>query len=276
MGMTGKREAIKAFEKYLRKEGMAENTIISYTWSLNYYYEHYNSFSVSDLLKFKHYMDSNYCPQTANIRILAINKYLKSVNRKGVCLKVTKLQSRQFVENIISDADYKFFKKKLKKDGRLKYYFIIWFIATTGARASELICFKVEDVVKGYMDITGKGRRHRRLYITSRVQRETLEWLQQEKRDSGYLFLNNLGEQLSPRGISKQLKIYGVGYGISKDVLYAHSFRHLFAKNFLEKLPNSIDLLADLLGHESIDTTRVYLRRSSSEQRHIIEKTVTW
>lgn len=270
-----KKEIIRTFEKYLRKEGMSDNTITSYSWTLNYYLNNYSSFSVADLLKFKHHMDSNYCPQTANIRILAINKYLKSIKRKGVCLKVTKIQQKPFVENVISDSDYAYLKESLKKDNRLKYYFLIWFIATTGARASEVVTFKVEDVKKGYMDITGKGRKYRRLYIPSAVQIETLEWLKLENRKSGYLFLNNLGEQISPRGISKQIKTYGVEYGISKEVLYAHSFRHLFAKNFLDKCDDLV-LLSDLMGHESIDTTRIYTRRSSTEQRSIIEKTVTW
>lgn len=270
-----KRETIRNFEKYLKKEGMSDNTIDSYSWTLNYYIDNYNSFSVSDLLKFKHHMDSNYCPQTANNRILAINKYLKYAKRKGVCLKVTKIQQKPFIENVISDSDYKYLKKRLKKDNRLKYYFLVWFIATTGARASEVISFKIEDVQKGYMDITGKGRKYRRLYIPTKVQKETLLWVEKENRDSGYLFLNNLGEQISPRGISKQIKKYGIEYGIAKEVLYAHSFRHLFAKNFLDKC-DDIVLLSDLMGHQSIDTTRIYTRRSSTEQRRIIEKTITW
>ncbi len=274
MTLEEKKEKLRVFEKYLKKEGMADNTIISYTWTLNYYMEHYESFSISELLKFKYYLDSNFCPQTANLRILAMNKYLKFTKRK-VNLKVTKIQNRQFIENIITDSDYKFFKRRLKQDGRLKYYFLISYIATTGARASEVICFKIDDVKKGYMDITGKGRKHRRLFIPIRVRRETLQWLESENRGSGYLFLNNLGEQLSPRGISKQIRKYGEDYGISKEVLHAHSFRHLFAKNFLEKY-DDLALLSDLLGHESMDTTRVYLRRSSTEQQKIIEKIVTW
>lgn len=270
-----KKEAIKAFEKYLKKEGMADNTIISYTWTLNFYIDHYTSFSIHDLLKFKHYMDSNYCPQTANIRILAMNKYLKSVNRKGVSLKVTKIQNKQYIENVISDSDYRYLKKRLKKDGHLKYYFLVWFIATSGARASEVVCFKVEDVIKGHMDITGKGRKHRRIFIQPPVQKEALKWLESEKRDSGYLFLNNLGEQISSRGISKQIKKYGSSYGISKEVLYAHSFRHLFAINFLERY-NDLPLLSDLMGHENIDTTRGYLRRSAVEQKLLLAKIVNW
>ena len=58
-------------------------------------------------------------------------------------------------------------------------------------------------------------------------------------------------------------------------VIYPHSFRHLFAKNFLEKY-NDIALLADLMGHESIETTRIYLRKTATEQQNIVDKIVNW
>ena len=71
------------------------------------------------------------------------------------------------------------------------------------------------------------------------------------------------------------LKILAVEYGIDPKVVYPHSFRHRFAKNFLAKF-NDIALLADLMGHESIETTRVYLRRTATEQRELIDRIVTW
>lgn len=80
----------------------------------------------------------------------------------------------------------------------------------------------------------------------------------------------------------KRCKVYSLvdvdcanKYGMNEKVIYPHSFRHRFAKNFLEKF-NDISLLADLMGHESIETTRIYLRRSSSEQQAIIDKVITW
>ena len=88
-------------------------------------------------------------------------------------------------------------------------------------------------------------------------------------------FLNRFGERITTRGISQQLKNYANKYGMNEKVVYPHSFRHRFAKNFLEKF-NDISLLADLMGHESIETTRIYLRRSSSEQQAIIDKIITW
>lgn len=88
-------------------------------------------------------------------------------------------------------------------------------------------------------------------------------------------FLNRFGERITVRGISQQLKNYAYKYGLNPKVVYPHSFRHRFAKNFLEKF-NDISLLADLMGHESIETTRIYLRKTSSEQQAIVDKVVTW
>lgn len=113
------------------------------------------------------------------------------------------------------------------------------------------------------------------VYIPKILQRETLEYLRKKQRTSGYLFLNRFGVRISVRGISQQLKNYAKKYGINKKVVYPHSFRHRYAKNFLEKF-SDIALLADLMGHESIETTRIYLRRTASEQRAIVDKVVTW
>lgn len=100
-------------------------------------------------------------------------------------------------------------------------------------------------------------------------------WLNEKERDSGYLFLNRFGERITTRGIAQQLKNIAVRYGLNQKVIYPHSFRHRYAKNFLEKF-NDISLLADLMGHESIETTRIYLRRTASEQQDIVDKIITW
>lgn len=120
-----------------------------------------------------------------------------------------------------------------------------------------------------------KGGKLRRLYIPKMLRNETLEWLNEANRTSGYLFLNRYGDKITPRGISQQLKNYADKYGLDKKVVYPHSFRHRYAKNFLEKF-NDIALLADLMGHESIETTRIYLRRTASEQQALVDKIVTW
>ena len=124
-------------------------------------------------------------------------------------------------------------------------------------------------------DIYGKGGKVRRIYFPKKMREEAEAWLISEGRESGYLFLNRFGGRITPRGISKQLKSFAEKYSINLAVVYPHSFRHRFAKNFLEK-HNDISLLADLMGHESIETTRIYLRKTSSEQREIVDEVVTW
>ena len=102
------------------------------------------------------------------------------------------------------------------------------------------------------------------------------KWIDYElKIESGYIFLNRFGDRITTRGISQQLKNYAVKYGLDPKVVYPHSFRHRFAKNFLDKY-NDISLLADLMGHESIETTRIYLRKTASEQQKLVDEIVTW
>ena len=263
------------FEEHLRKSNLSENTITSYLWTVEYYHGHYDAISKENLLAYKGYLMEIYKPKTVNLRIQAINKYLVYLGKEKLQLKAVKVQQKNFLENVISNADYNFLKKQLKKDDNMEWYFVVWYLAATGARVSELIQIKIEHVEIGYFDLYTKGGKLRRLYIPKKLRTETLEWLEEMHRSSGYLFLNRYGERIATRGISQQLKNYADKYGLDKKVVYPHSFRHRYAKNFLEKY-NDIALLADLMGHESIETTRIYLRRTASEQRALVDKIVTW
>ena len=214
-------------------------------------------------------------PQTVNLRLQGINKYLEFIKKDNLKLKFVKVQQKNYLENVISDADYKFLKRKLKADGQIVWYFVVWFMGATGARISELLKIKAEHVEVGYLDIYSKGGKIRRLYIPKRLRCEAQEWLKNEKISSGYIFKNRYGGVISARGIAQQLKHFASLYGLDPKVVYPHSFRHRFAKNFLEKY-NDIAFLADLMGHESIETTRIYLRRTATEQQEIVDKVVTW
>ena len=163
----------------------------------------------------------------------------------------------------------------MKTDGYMEWYFVVWFMAATGARVSELLQIKAEHVVVGHLDIYSKGGKLRRLYIPKNLQREAKQWLADRGVSSGYIFLNRYGERITTRGIAIQLKHFADKYGLNREVVYPHSFRHRFAKNFLDKF-NDLALLADLMGHESIETTRIYLRRTASEQLEIVDKVVNW
>lgn len=266
---------ITQFKAYLAKTNLAENTITSYVWTVTYYLEHYKDVNKKNLLAYKGYLVENFKPQTVNLRLQAVNKFLEFSKQEKLKMKFVKAQQKNFLENVISDADYKFLKTKLKSDGYEQWYFIVWFMAATGARVSELLQIKAEHVSVGYLDLYSKGGKMRRIYIPKKLCTEAIKWLKERGLTTGYLFTNRTGNCLSTRGIAIQLKHFAESYGINREVVYPHSFRHRFAKNFLEKF-NDIALLADLMGHESIETTRIYLRRTASEQQKIVDKVVTW
>ena len=134
---------------------------------------------------------------------------------------------------------------------------------------------KVEHIKIGYLDLYSKGGKLRRIYIPKALQKEALSWLANKHQESGFIFLNKYGDRITTRGISGQLKKLATRYGIDTSIIYPHSFRHRFAKSFLERC-NDIAFLADLMGHESIETTRIYLRKTATEQREIVDNIVDW
>ena len=254
---------------------MSKNTITSYLYAIRQFEAKYDKLSKQNLRDYKVYLIEHYKPQTVNLRIRAINCYLENIKKEQWKLPSVKVQQKPFLENVISEADYLYFKNCLKQDHEMYWYFVVRFLAATGARVSELVQIKCEHVRIGYLDLYSKGGKLRRIYIPSALQKETLKWMEETKKESGFLFLNKYGELITARGIAVQLKHFGSKYGLDPSVVYPHSFRHRFAKSFLERY-NDIAMLADLMGHASIETTRIYLRKTSTEQQNIINQIIDW
>lgn len=266
---------VESFKTALRESNMAENTISAYIYAVNDYFSKHKTLNKRNLLLYKANIIEQFRPKTVNLRIQALNKFLEHVGKPKLRLKSVKVQQRSYLENVISQADYIFFKKKLKQEENLMWYFVVRFLTATGARVSELIQIKVEHIRIGYFDIYSKGGKVRRLFIPRRLRDEAEKWFEETQQTNGYIFRNRFGERITTRGIAQQLKNYAERYGLNTNVVYPHSFRHRYAKNFLEAF-NDIALLADLMGHESIETTRIYLRRTASEQQAIVDKVITW
>lgn len=266
---------ITKFERHLRENNLSQNTIASYQFAVKQYNEQYEELTQSNLKAYKMWLIESYKPKTVNLRLRAINCYLECVGKEKWKQPFVRIQQKAFLENVISEADYTYFKKALKKDGEMFWYYVIRFLAATGARVSELIQIKVEHIQLGYLDLYSKGGKLRRIYIPTALQKESLDWLTSRQQTSGFVFLNKFHQRITTRGISGQLKKLAARYNIDPAVVYPHSFRHRFAKSFLERC-NDIAFLADLMGHESIETTRIYLRKTATEQRTIVDKIVTW
>lgn len=259
----------------MRDENLSENTISSYLFAVKQFSNQYDEITLKNLRTYKVWLIEGYKPKTVNLRLRAINCYLESIGKERWKLPFVRVQQKAFLENVISEADYEYFKNCLKRDDEMFWYFVIRFLAATGARVSELIQIKVEHIKRGHIDLYSKGGKLRRIYIPKALQEEALSWLADKQQESGFIFLNKYGERITTRGISGQLKKLAVRYDIDPAVVYPHSFRHRFAKSFLERC-NDIAFLADLMGHESIETTRIYLRKTATEQREIVDNIVNW
>ena len=254
---------------------LSKSTTKNYVSVVKHYFKMFANLDKFSLLEFKEYCVENFQPSTANSYINAINKYLEFRKLGKLKIKRVKIQQKNYLENVISNEDYNYFKTRLKKDGKTKWYFMVWFMGATGARIGELVQIKVEHVKAGYLDLYAKGGKIRRIYIPEKLRKEANVWLESQNQTTGFIFLNRRGKQITGEGIAKRLKSYAKIYGIPLVVVHPHSFRHRFAKNFIEKY-NDIALLADLMGHESIETTRIYLRMTASEQQKIVDRVVTW
>lgn len=264
------------YKKHLAEKGFSKNTIDSYLFAVRQLQERLeDDWSNQELLEHKDWLTATFAAKTANLRITAINSYLDFINYDGIRLKSLRIQQKPFLDNVISQQEYELMRDSLLRDGELFWHFVVRFLACTGARVSELRQFNVLSVAAGHLGLISKGQKLRRIYIPSGLQKDTTKWLKNEHRLDGFVFVGSANKPMSARGIAMGLKRFAIRYGINPDVVYPHSFRHRFAKNFIER-NSDIALLADLMGHENLETTRVYLRRTASEQRQAVDSIIDW
>lgn len=267
---------MEEFINHMRGKAFSDNTISSYVCAIEQLREKIgDDFSDERLLDYKDTLAAGHSVKTVNTRITAINCYLDYIGYDGIRLKSLRIQQKPFLDNVVSQQEYEQLRDSLKADGELFWHYVVRFLACTGARVSELRQFTAESVHAGHLDLVSKGHKLRRIYIPSNLQNDALAWLRDLGRTKGYVFVSKYDTPMSARGISLGLKRFAAKYGINQDVVYPHSFRHRFAKNFIVKNPD-IALLADLMGHENLETTRIYLRRTASEQRAAVDETIDW
>ena len=208
----------QSFIRYLTKSQMSQNTIRSYCFAVDEYNSMFQIVSTSNLLKYKRYLLGKYSPSTANVRIRAINRYLRFIGKGKLALHGVKIQQVSFLGDTLDDNTYEIFKSCLKGESNLQWYFIVSVLSTTGVRIGELVRIKAEQVILGYIDVIGKGGKCRRVFLTDSLRNELLMWMELIKRCKGPLFRNKFGDQISTRGVSAQLQRLAMKYGVDPDI----------------------------------------------------------
>ena len=251
----------------------SSHTVDIYYTSMKKYFEYANEVNMDNCRRFiKSLEEEKLSPATIRLRITAIEKFSKWM-KKPIELKRPKMKRKLDISNVPTENEYnrllEYLKTKLNKD----YYFFIKVLGTTGARLSEFQQFTWEDIAIGEVVLKGKGNKYRRFFFQKQLQREVKDYIK-ETGKSGTLAVGRYGP-LTQRGFSQHLKAWGKHCGIDSKKMHAHAFRHFFAKMFLKKNKDVIQL-ADLLGHGSVDTTRIYLQKSYDEQKKDFNRNVTW
>ena len=263
------------YKKWLKESEVSEHTIDSYETGINLYFSKYNDITKDNLIDWKEELLEKYKPKTAFLRLCAMNSYMYFKGYPAnIKVKMPRIPKISYIENIISEDEYRLLINKLYADKNYKYYLTIKMLAHTGLRVSELINLTFGDVYRGIYDVCGKGKKYRRVYIPQKISQEVIDIYGNKKNDE-FFITNERGGKITTRGIAHQLSTFAEKYGINRKVCHPHAFRHFFAKQFLKK-SKDIALLADLLGHGDIETTRIYLRNSSEEQKEKINEIVDW
>lgn len=226
-------------------------------------------------IDFKKYLyELNPRPTTSSINtwIIELNKFLKWLELNDLTIKKIKQQTKTSTEEVLSISDYKRLLRFSKRMGFFKLHCIMKVLAMTGIRISELKYFTVENLKSNYIVAYNKGK-ERNIIVRQDLARELRKYCRENKIKEGYIFTGEeKGKMPHASTIWRQMKKVSGAARVNKKKVHAHSFRHLFAQVFLDEYNNNIAELADILGHNSLETTRLYTRSSNSQKKSKLEK----
>lgn len=225
-------------------------------------------------IKYKEYLYSlNPRPKTSSINtwIIELNKFLKWLKLDDLTIKKIKQQTKNSNEEVLSISDYKRLLRISKSIGNMKLYYIMKVLAMTGIRISELKFFTVESIKSNYIPAFNKGK-ERNLIVRQDLARELRKYCRDNNIKTGCIFKGENQDKLVFSTTWRQMKKVSGKARVNKNKVHAHSFRHLFAQVFLEEYSDNITELADILGHNSLETTRLYTRTSNAQKKSKLEK----
>ncbi len=267
-------ELINNFKLYLYEEERSDNTIEKYMRDIQIFREWLQGRSIDKLviIEYKKEICSSYAVKSVNSMLSSINAFFTFMGWYELKIKTLKIQRRIFADKSkeLSKAEYErlLFAAKDKKNERL--YYLMQTIASTGLRVSEIKYVTCEAVRQGQAVINCKGKL-RQIFLPKKLCQMLKTYIKSRNIKSGSVFITRSGKPLDRCAIWKMLKDLCESANVDKAKVFPHNFRHLFARTFYS-LQKDIVRLADILGHSSVETTRLYTMESGTEHIKQLQK----
>ncbi|MCD7836905.1 MAG: site-specific integrase [Lachnospiraceae bacterium] len=256
------------YAEYLLEAELSDNTKLAYLRQAKVFLEFIDKKEITkkETVAYKNYLLSQgRKAASTNLYISAVNSFLKFEGFEDCMIKTEKLPKRYCPENVISRSEYERLLEYAKESGRNKYYCIMRTLALTGIRISELSDCTVEALSRGRFITKNKGRA-REVYLPDKLIDNLAEYCDSKKIDSGIIFRGNTNKAISRAAVYKMLIHIADMTGVPKEKVHPHSFRHLFAITYMEQYSNLFEL-ADILGHSSLEVTRIYTASTAETKR---------
>lgn len=255
-------KAIREFETKLFQEEKAELTVQKYLRDIRGFLSYIGNEEITRelVLRYKKDLRQQYKISSVNSMLAAVNLFLEFLGLKDYKVKQYRTQKTFFckADEYLTQEEYKKMVRTAEEHGERKISLIMQTLCSTGIRISELSFITVQAAVCGNAYITNKGKT-RKLMIPSALRKLLLEYCREEQIKKGVIFLSRKGDPIDRSVVWKKMKKICQMAGIEAGKVFPHNLRHLFAVTFY-KQEKDIVCLAEILGHGSIETTRIYTR----------------
>lgn len=257
---------LTAFEQHLRNEERSDNTIAKYLRDVRAFFNFLKDAPLDKrrVLQFKETLCHNYAPSSINSMLAALNSYLSWIGRVDCKVKALKIQRSLFArpERELSRQEYQRLVACAEQQGKHRLALLLQSICSTGIRVSELSFLTTEAMQSGRAHVNCKGKR-RTVFLPKALCLALRQFCRKEGISKGLIFCSASGRALDRSNIWKMLKGLCKAAGVDPRKGFPHNLRHLFARTYYQ-LEKDISRLADLLGHSSINTTRLYTMESGN------------
>ena len=265
---------IAAFAVYLKSEEKSENTIEKYIRDVRAFTTYMGNAEITKeaVIAYKNkLLSEGYAVRSINSMVASINSLFAFLGWQNLKVKSLKLQRQIYCpeEKELTKAEYMRLVNTAKQKGNERLNLLIQTICGTGIRVSELQYITVEAVTCGEAVVSLKGKT-RSVFIVRELQKKLLRYAAEQKITSGAIFITRTGKPMSRTNIWREMKSLCEQAGVNPQKVFPHNLRHLFARTFYG-IEKDIAKLADILGHSSINTTRIYIITTGNEHRQRME-----